>query len=98
ATQGPGGILNSTASRQITRTGAQANPAAFQCATFFRAIRASLGFNSTPITERKGNSDASSTARPIPAPISTNVNWSIAPAGFDLLHSAIISWNTEGAT
>jgi len=78
--------------------GARPRPADFHFAAFLRAIPASTGFSSIPSTLLNGSSEASSIARPIPAPASTNVNSSTGAHGLLLCHLRISPRNTDGAT
>ena len=80
------------------RIGARARSAARHRVIFLLPMPASVRFNSTPSTARKGNSAARSIARPMPAPRSTKVNSSKAAVGFSLRQRTIMFRNTEGAT
>jgi hypothetical protein len=69
----PSGSGRFTASPQHRSIGDANGRREWKAATFRRAISCSCGASSTPITRRKPHSAASTSARPLPEPKSTQV-------------------------
>ena len=62
------------------------------------AMAARTGFSSTPSTRRKGNWEARSMARPLPAPTSRKTVFSMACGLVRCSHMSNKAWRMEGAT